>query len=220
LGEHLIKIIKILSRPDAKRKLLIAFIFVFAYVLSISQLTQDIKSITAWGSFLALTLMAVSAWPLVKGFMWPSGLEHVAATELSLACHSWKNAYFRIDPDLTSRLKNVEGDNIWDKILSASNHKCTKENIARFHPLFVDEAMNTQKRIDSVIIRYSDVLPDELRVLARQAMEKLRLAPVGYAYVMQEASDQGFFNQFRQLINALSKLERPAHDLQNRTKPN
>ena len=80
--------------------------------------------------------------------------------------------------------------------------------------------MNTQKRIDSVIIRYSDVLPDELRVLARQAMEKLRLAPVGYAYVMQEASDQGFFNQFRQLINALSKLERPAHDLQNRTKPN
>jgi hypothetical protein len=51
-------------------------------------------------------------------------------------------------------------------------------------------------------------------------MEKLSLAPVGYAYAMQEASDQRFFNQFRQLINALSKLERPAHDLQNRTNPN
>ena len=138
----------------------------------------DIKSITAWGSFLALTLMAVSTWPLVKGFMWPSGLEHVAATELSLACHSWKNAYFRIDPDLTNRLKKADGNTIWNKMLSASNHKCTKENLARFYPLFVDEAMNTQKRIDSVIIRYSDVLPDELRVLARQAMEKLSLAPV------------------------------------------
>jgi hypothetical protein len=213
-------IIKILNRPDAKRKLLVASIFVFAYALSIAEIGKDIKSITAWGSFLALTLMGVSAWPLIKGFIWPSGLEHEAATEISLACHSWKNSYFRIDPDLTNRLKEVEGDSIWDKILSASNHKCTKENIVRFQALFVDEAINTQKRIDSVIIRYGDVLPDELRVLARQAMEKLSLAPVGYAFVMKDFSDQGFFNQFRQVINALSELERPAHELQNRTKPN
>lgn len=220
MGKYLNKRIKILSRPDAKRKLLIALIFVLAYALSISQLGQDIKSITAWGSFLALTLMAVSVWPLVKGFMWPSGLENVAATELSLACHSWKNSYFRIDPDLENRLKKAEGDSIWDKILSASNHKCTKENIVRFYPLFVDEAMNTNKKIDAVIIRYSDVLLDELRVLARNAMEKLSLAPVGYAVLIQELSDQGLFNQFRQLINALANLERPAHDLQNRTMPN
>ncbi|CAB5137980.1 hypothetical protein D3OALGB2SA_4051 [Olavius algarvensis associated proteobacterium Delta 3] len=209
---------KRLSRPDAKRKISIAFIFVFAYALSIAQLGQDLKSLTSWGTFLALTLMAVSAWPLIKDFVWPSGLDHVAATELSLACHSWKNAYFRIYPGLTGRLKYVEGENIWDKILSASNHKCTKENIALFYPLFVDAAMKTQNRIDSVILRYSDVLPEGLRVLARQTMEKLSLAPVGYAFIMQEASDLAFYNQFRQVINALSELERPAQELQNRTK--
>ncbi len=155
------------------------------------------------GLIFALTLMAISAWPLVKDFVWPSGLEHIAATELSLACHSWKNSYFRIDPDLTNRLRKVEGENIWDKILSASNHKCTKENIARFQALFVGEAINTQKRIDSVIIRYGDVLPDELRVLARHAMEQLSLAPLGYAFAIKDFSDQAFFNQFRQIINAL-----------------
>lgn len=212
--------IKILNHPDAKRKLFIAFIFLLAYAFSIAELVQDIKSKTAWGSFLALTLMAVSAWPLVKGFIRPSGLIHVAATELSLACHSWKNSYFRIDPDLTNRLTKVEGENIWDKILSASHHKCTKENVARFQALFVDEAKNTKKKIDSVMIRYGDILPEELRVLARHAMEKLRLAPVGYVFVLKNFSDQAFFNRFLQIINALSKLERPAHELQNRTKPN
>lgn len=211
---------KTLNRPDAKRKLLIAFIFVFAYALSIAELGQDIKSITAWGAFLALTLMGVSAWPLVKGFLWPSGLEHVAATDLSLACHSWKNSYFLIDPDLTNRIRNVEGENIWDKMLSASNHKCTKENIARFKALFVDETINTQNRIESILIRYSDVLPEDLRVLARHTMVKLSLAPVGYAFLIVNFSDKAFFNQFRQVINALSELERPAHELQNRTKPN
>lgn len=219
LGNHMNNISKILNRPDAKRKVLIAFIFVCAYVLSIVQLLRNIKSTTELMSSLALTLMGVCALPLVKNFIWPSGLENVAATELSLACHSWKNSYFRIDPDLVNRLKKADGDNIWDKILSASKHKCTEENIMRFKALFVDETINTQKRIDSVIIRYSDVLPQELRVLARNTMEKLRLAPLGYAYAIKDFSDLALFNQFSQIIEALSKLERPAHKLQHRTNP-
>jgi len=69
MASDLKNIIKTMNYPDARRKLLIALIFVFTYVLSIVEIGQDTKSVTAWGSFLALTLMAVSAWPLVKGFI-------------------------------------------------------------------------------------------------------------------------------------------------------
>ena len=214
------KAITILNRPDAKRKLLVAFIFVFCWALTIAEVAQDTKSITAWGSFLALSLLAISAWPLVKDFIWPAGLEHVASTQLSLACHGWKNSYINIDPGLMNRISEVKGENIWDKILSASNHKCTEENLARFRPLFVGEAISTQRQIDEVIIRYGDVLPSELRVLAQHAMSRLSLAPFSYTIFGTNPSDQGFYNQFLGVINALSNLERPTQELQNKTKIN
>lgn len=210
-----------LNRPDAKRKLLVALIFTFSYGLSVAEVGQDGKSITAWGSLLSLTLMAISAWPLVKDFIWPSGSEYVAATELSLACHSWKNGYFRVDRDLLNRISKADGENVWEKMLSASRHECTPENLSRFRTLFFDEALNTLNRIDAVIIRYGDVLPEDLRVLAQQAMNQLSLAPFSYTMLGrldEPYSEQAFYVQFVQVINALSKLETPAHELQNRTK--
>lgn len=162
--------LKTINRPDAKRKLLIAFIFVFSYALAISEVAKELSSITAWGSLLALTSMAITAWPLMKDFIWPSGLEHTAITELSLACHGWKNAYLSIDSDLQNRMKSAEGENIWELILASSKISCTKESLVKFKPLFVDAAIQTQQRIDTVINRYGDVLPGELRVLAQHAI--------------------------------------------------
>lgn len=210
-------LVKAINRPDSKRKILIAFIFVFSYAFSISEVSKDLSSITAWGSLLALTIMAITAWPLIKEVIWPSGLEHVAATELSLACHGWKNAYLSIDNDLHNRIKTVEGENIWELILAASKHSCTSKILTQFKPLFVESAMQTQQTIDTVINRYGDVLPSELRVLAQHAINQLNLAPISYLFVMQNPSDQAFYNQFNQLISVLSKLERPAHELQNLT---
>ncbi len=47
----------------------------------------------ARSDILALTMMGISAWPFIKELIWPSGLDYIAATELSLSCHGWKNAY-------------------------------------------------------------------------------------------------------------------------------
>jgi len=210
--------IKTINRPGSKRKLLIALFFVISYTLSISAVGNDIKSVNAWGSLLGLTIMAITAWPLIKVFIWPSGLEHVAATQLSLACHSWKNSYLSIDNELQNRMKEVEGDNIWKIILAALKLESSPGNLTRFKTLFVDSAINTQQRIETVINRYGDVLPSELRVLAQQALSQLSLAPISYVFVMQNPSNQGFYNQFLQIINALEKLERPAHELQNLTR--
>ena len=213
-------IINTFSRPDSKRKLLVALFFVISYTLCIAEVLNDIKSLNAWGSLLGLTIMAFTAWPLIKDFIWPSGLEHVAATQLSLACHGWKNAYLSIDSDLQNRMKEVEGDNIWQLILAASKLESSPENLAKFKTLFIESAANIQQRIETVLNRYADVLPNELRVLAQSAITQLSLAPICYLFVIQNPSDQAFYNQFLQIINVLEKLERPSHELQNITKQN
>jgi len=205
-------------RPDAKRKLLIAFIYFCAFALSIAEIVKDLKSLTAWGSALALTLMAVSAWPYVKDFIWPSGLEHTAVTQLTLACHYWKVAYFPIDCDLDKRMKTVMGENIWDNLLASSKHRSTKENIERYRVLFEEEAKTTMKKIEAVIDRYSDVLPERLRVLAQNTVMQLGLAPLGFKFFKQNPTDEGFFAQFQQIINALHQLDGPAGEHQNITK--
>jgi len=194
--------------------------YALAVVLSVVSITES-TSITAWGTFLALILMGVSAWPDVKDSIWPSGLDHVAATQLSLACHGWKNAYiFGVCPELGGNLSEREGDNIWEKILNGSHHENTESNWERFQPLFVQETIRTQKRLDLVLSRYSDVLPSELRVLTQDAMSQLSLSELGYSLARQNPSKQGLFAQFEQVIHVLSRLERPAHDLQVRTKTN
>lgn len=210
----------LLNRPDSKRKLLIAAIFVFAFAFSIAEIDKDINSFTAWGSTLALLLMGVTAWPMIKGSIWPSGLDHVASTQLSLACHGWKNAYLNLDSELMNRLESVEGENIWQKILNATDLECTNENINKYQALFINEAINTQRRIDGVLGRYGDVLPHELRVLAQNALTQLSLSPFSYVMFTQSPSKQSFVNQFKQVLFVLEKLERPAHELQNRTMVN
>jgi len=207
-----------LNRPDSKRKLLIAAIFIFAFALSIAEIDKDIESFTTWGSMLALLLMAVTAWPMIKESIWPSGLDHVAGTQLSLACHGWKNAYFGLDRGIMDRLETVEGENIWQKIINATDPECTDENINKYQTLFVNEAINTQRRIDEVLGRYGDVLPHELRVLAQSALTQLSLSPFSYAMFAQSPSKQSFVNQFKQILFVLEKLERPAHELQTKTK--
>lgn len=213
-------LLRMWTRPDAKRKLLLALVFVIAYASSVVSLVNEPESNSAWGALLALTIMGISALPFVKDFIWPSGLDNTAATALSLACHEWKNAYiFIVCPELGGNLSGYDGDDIWEKMLSASHHKDTPANRARFRPLFNEVAVHTQERIDWVLSRYSDVLPNHLRVLAHDAMTQLRLAPLSYS-ILGNPSDQGLFNQFHQLINALSKLDRPAHELQTKTKRN
>ena len=210
--------ISFLNRPDSKRKLIVAAIFVFAFAFSIAEIDKDVKSFTAWGSTLALLLMAVSAWPMIKTSIWPTGLDHVASTQLSLACHGWKNAYFELDKGLVDRLSTVEGENIWQKIMNATDIECTEENIRKYQVLFVDEAINTQRRIDEVLGRYGDVLPHELRVLAQNALTQLSLSPFSYAMFSQSPSEQAFINQFKQVLFKLEKLAVPAHDLQVNTR--
>ncbi len=212
--------ISLLNRPDSKRKLIVAAIFVFAFALSIAEIDKDVKSFTAWGSMLALLLMAVLAWPMIKSSIWPTGLDHVACTQLSLACHGWKNAYFNLDKGLMDRLANTEGENIWQKISEATDVECTEENIRKYQVLFVDEAIITQRRIDEVLGRYGDVLPHELRVLAQNALTQLSLSPLSYAMFCQSSSKQSFINQFKQVLFKLEKLDVPAHELQIKTKVN
>jgi len=207
------------TRPDAKRKLLLAFVFVFSCALSIANIGEQPKSISAWGTLFGLTIMGISGWPFVKEFIWPSGLDHIAATELSLSCHGWKNVYiFTICPELGKKLDQYAGDDIWDKILAGSHHEDTADNWERFQPLFVEEAVQTQRRIDQVLSRYSDVLPSELRVLAHHAMTQLSLAGFSYALSRQNPSEQALYGQFLQVIKALSNLDHPAHELQPKTK--
>lgn len=192
----------------------------FLFALSIAEIDKDVNSFTAWGSMFALLLMAVSAWPMIKSSIWPTGLDHVAGTQLSLACHGWKNAYFSLDKGLMDRLANAEGDNIWQKIMEATDIEYTEENIRKYQVLFVDEAINTQRRIDEVLGRYGDVLPHELRVLAQNALTQLSLSPFSYAMFSQSPSKQAFINQFKQVLFKLEKLAVPAHELQMKTKVN
>ncbi len=84
--------------------------------------------------------------------------------------------------------------------------------------MFVEEAIHTQRRIDLVLSRYSDVLPSELRVLAHHALSQLSLAGFSYSFSRQRPSEQVLYVQFLQVIDALSKLDRPAHELQTKTK--
>ncbi len=123
---------------------------------------------------------------------------------------------------MTNRLNKLEEvDNIWDDILSASKRECTKEEATRFQILFVDEATNTINRIDEAIRRYHDVLPNELRILAQEAITRLNTSRRVHDYVVQgrDLSDIVFYNQFLPIINALSKLDKASQELQDRTKP-
>lgn len=184
----------VLERPSAKRKLLLGVVFILAYALSLLNIIAEPASIPAWGTFLVLSIMAISAWPFVKEFVWPSGLEHIAVTELSLACHGWKNAYiFNVCPEVGCNLDKYKEGDIWDKILAASHHEYSEENWTLFRPLFFEYADQTQRHIDAALLRYSDVLPGDLRVAAHQTKSMLGLVGVSYTWVRQNPSDDAFY---------------------------
>lgn len=139
-----------------------------------------------------------------------------ACLEVSLTCHSWKNAYMCLYPGGFMERNGIIYIDIWEKMEKTAKHKYSEAEWERYLLLFDQIIIQTIDKLKDILKMYSDGIPTELKIdiirTARQ-MEAER-----FAYLTLKSSpfhdfDIAFQSRFLEMVRHLGSLSRKADSL-------
>jgi hypothetical protein len=145
-------------------------------------------------------------------------------TEISLACHRWKNAYMSLDPD-RFRADGSKFTDVWEMLEKTPPPSFSAETWKKYQSLFDHYGNSFIERLDQISAANGNLLPEEFRILMIETKRLIEAAQTVYqqlpAIIAIEQMknmdrDKLFQGCLQQMIQALTKLSREADRFRER----
>jgi hypothetical protein len=143
-----------------------------------------------------------------------SQLRRRVYSQVSMACHGWKNAYFSLRREML-RDDGHHYTDVWELLEKASTPEFSEETWMHYRPLFDEATDELVARLDDISKMYGDILPPDFRELLigkRSTIHAIRSTYVLVLMDVPKAPDRSrwFGDVFRDMIQTLAVLSREA----------
>ena len=157
----------------------------------------------------------------------PAELELLADayTDISFACHGWKNTYMALFPQVGIGTSPGKYENAWDRLREEPKPSFSQENWARYRPLFGQYLDKAMQELQVAHATYGDILPANVRSHIRGVRQQLSLEQRMYLQLGQSElpeelatvfrSDDGYAHLFESVIRELEGLAREVEALRD-----
>lgn len=140
-------------------------------------------------------------------------LQERVYTEISLAAHSWKIAYFTLYPDSFPRSGDgPKYSHVWERLREEPKPEYSPENWQHFRPLFVQVIDSVNQELQDILARDSDVLLPEIRKLVSDARLQLNTEKSAYLYIPKMDNKAVMFEG--RFVGVIRMLEELDHEVQ------
>ena len=145
-------------------------------------------------------------------------------TEITFACHHWKNAYMFMPFD-HNRFRAPDGQftDVWEMLEKAPTPSYSAETWRKYLPLFAMHANAFRTELDRILVAYGNLLPKKFLILMIETQRSILAVQTVYqqfpaitAQEKDEDKDKLFQSCFQQMIQALTKLSREAEQLREK----
>lgn len=127
--------------------------------------------------------------------------------EISLACHSWKNAYMALYP---GNFRSITGNykDVWDLLIEYGVHENTEEEWKNYFSLFNESIDTFIDSARSLLSSHSNVLPVPLKTLTIRTIRQLLCERTVYRYL--DPQNVSIKMRIQGVLQALASLARSA----------
>lgn len=150
-------------------------------------------------------------------------LQATAYTDISLACHWWKNDYMTLYPGGWAYFSGVTGyDHVWDELRGEPKPEYSSENWARFRPLFGQGIDILRQRLQEAVVTYGDVLAPSVRSNISEIRLQLTLEQSVYSeldpnnFRLRAGDPETFYRvRFESVLQMLENLDDQVQELRD-----
>ena len=180
------------------------------------------------GIFIATCILIWGFWPsLRKIFSKNKNANNIISnlyTEISLACHIWKNAYIFYYPDRFAKRDGQQYLDVWEKMEKTAIHIYSEQEWLKYRPLFDQVIIDVINKLKELINLFSDSIDPQFKMQVYETCEQLRLERnvyLGTPNLIELFGDknQAFNVRFSAIIRCLSSLDREAQKISAKNRP-
>lgn len=191
---------------------------------------------------LGVLLLLIPGWPFIKNIrvqkrpirlylkaeVNPIPLLEQVYSQISGACHIWKNAYIFYYPDRFAKRDGDQYLDIWEKMEKTGNHIYSEQEWLKYKPLFDQVVIEVSDKLLELMKLFSDSIEQQFKMRIYQIINQLKGERNVYLitptliiplYDRAKDKDQAFKARFSGVIRCLATLSREADKISARNRP-
>lgn len=149
-------------------------------------------------------------------------------SQISLACHIWKNAYILYFPERFAERDGLQYLDIWEKMEKTGNYTYSQQEWLKYRPLFDQVVIEVTDKLLELIKLFSDSIEQQFKMQIYQTIDQLKrerdvylITPILIIpnYDRDKDKDQALKARFSGVIRCLATLSREADKIRARNRP-